>query len=163
MHCIISSGGLTSVKKLRKSKETFFIPIRVLRDKFQGKFLAMLDELYQEKSLSFSSSCKALQSSLNWNKFKNDLYNKEWCPYIKKTFHGFGNAIEYLGRYTHKIAISNYRILSVNNTEVSLCQRKETWGTTKNHYNLKWRIHSQISYACASFWFSKDTLLRFSE
>lgn len=123
MHCIISGGGLTSVKKLRKSKETFFIPIRVLRDKFQGKFLAMLDELYQEKSLSFSSSCKALQSSLNWNKFKNDLYNKEWCPYIKKTFHGFGNAIEYLGRYTHKIAISNYRILSVNNTEVSFSAR----------------------------------------
>lgn len=123
MHCIISGGGLTSVKKLRKSKETFFIPIRVLRDKFQGKFLAMLDELYQENSLSFSSSCKALQSSFNWNKFKNALYEKEWCPYIKKTFNGFGNAIEYLGKYTHKIAISNSRILSVNNAEVSFSAR----------------------------------------
>ncbi len=123
MHCIISGGGLTSVKKLHKSKDTFFIPIRVLRDKFQGKFLAMLDELYQKNSLSFSSSCKTLQSSLNWNKFKDALYNKEWCPYIKRTFHGFGNAIEYLGKYTHKIAISNLRILSVNNTEVSFSAR----------------------------------------
>lgn len=123
MHCIISGGGLTSVKRLRKSKETFFIPVHVLRDKFQGKFLALLDNLYQKNSLSFSSSCKVLRSSFNWNKFKNALYEKEWCPYIKKTFNGFGNAIEYLGKYTHKIAISNSRILSVNNAEVSFSAR----------------------------------------
>lgn len=123
MHCIISGGGLTSVKRLRKSKETFFIPVHVLRDKFQGKFLALLDNLYQKNSLSFSSSCKVLRSSFNWNKFKNALYEKEWCPYIKKTFNGFDNAIEYLGKYTHKIAISNNRILSVNNAEVSFSAR----------------------------------------
>lgn len=123
MHCIISGGGLSSVNKLRKSKETFFIPVHVLRDKFQGKFLALLDDLYQKNSLSFSSSCKVLRSPFSWNKFKNALYAKEWCPYIKKTFNGFGNAIEYLGKYTHKIAISNSRILSVNNAEVSFSAR----------------------------------------
>lgn len=122
MHCIISGGGLSSVNKLRKSKETFFIPVHVLRDKFQGKFLALLDDLYQKNSLSFSS-CKVLRSPFSWNKFKNALYAKEWCPYIKKTFNGFGNAIEYLGKYTHKIAISNSRILSVNNAEVSFSAR----------------------------------------
>lgn len=123
MHCIISGGGLSSVNKLRKSKETFFIPVHVLRDKFQGKFLALLDDLYQKNYLSFSSSCKVLRSPFSWNKFKNALYAKEWCPYIKKTFNGFGNAIEYLGKYTHKIAISNSRILSVNNAEVSFSAR----------------------------------------
>lgn len=123
MHCIISGGGLSSVNKLRKSKEAFFIPVHVLRDKFQGKFLALLDDLYQKNSLSFSSSCKVLRSPFSWNKFKNALYAKEWCPYIKKTFNGFGNAIEYLGKYTHKIAISNSRILSVNNAEVSFSAR----------------------------------------
>ena len=123
MHCIISGGGLSSVNKLRKSKETFFIPVHVLRDKFHGKFLALLDDLYQKNSLSFSSSCKVLRSPFSWNKFKNALYAKEWCPYIKKTFNGFGNAIEYLGKYTHKIAISNSRILSVNNAEVSFSAR----------------------------------------
>ncbi|MBQ8040544.1 MAG: IS91 family transposase [Lachnospiraceae bacterium] len=131
MHCIISGGGLTAVKRLGNYKEIFFIPVYVLRDKFQGKFLALLDELYQKKSLSFSSSCKSLQSSFNWNKFKNDLYEKEWCPYIKKTFNGFGNAIEYLGKYTHKIAISNSRILSVDNTEVSFSARGKKPGNPR--------------------------------
>ena len=55
--------------------------------------------------------------------FKNKLYKKEWCPYIKKTFNGFGNAIEYLGKYTHKIAISNQRILEVSETKISFSAR----------------------------------------
>ena len=47
----------------------------------------------------------------------------DWCPYIKETFNGFGNAIEYLGKYTHKIAISNSRILSVSDDLVSFSAR----------------------------------------
>lgn len=123
MHCIVSGGGLTSDKKLRRSKKNFFIPVRVLRDKFQGKFLALLDNLYQSGQLCFSSSCAFLQSPTDWKQFKNGLYEKEWCPYIKETFNGFGNAIEYLGKYTHKIAISNSRILSVTKTEISFSAR----------------------------------------
>ena len=53
MLCIVSGGGLTSVKNLRKSKETFFILVYVLRDKFQGKFLSLLDELYQKTFFFF--------------------------------------------------------------------------------------------------------------
>ena len=58
-----------------------------------------------------------------WKKFKNSLYEKDWCPYIKETFNGFGNAIEYLGRYTHKVAISNSRIISVSDTHVVFSAR----------------------------------------
>ncbi|MFQ7288212.1 MAG: transposase [Lacrimispora saccharolytica] len=58
-----------------------------------------------------------------WKAFKNSLYEKDWCPYIKETFNGFGNAIEYLGRYTHRVAISNNRILSVTETEVTFSAR----------------------------------------
>ena len=53
---------------------------------------------------------------------KNSLYEKEWCPYIKETFNGFGNAIEYLGRYTHRIAISNSRLLSITQDKVTVLQ-----------------------------------------
>ena len=123
MHCIVSGGGLTRDRKLRKSRGKFFIPVFVLRDKFQGKFLALLDQVYQNGQLTFSSSCVSLQTESCWKRFKHDLYEKEWCPYIKETFNGFGNAIEYLGKYTHKIAISNQRILEVSETKISFSAR----------------------------------------
>lgn len=66
-----------------------------------------------------------LCNSYHWKEFKDSLYEKDWCPYIKETFNGFGNAIEYLGRYTHKIAISNSRILSSGRKGYLFCQRKE--------------------------------------
>lgn len=123
MHCIVSGGGLTPDHKIRKSKGTFFIPVYKLRDKFKGKYLALLDALYKSGSLIFSSSCESLRNSYEWSEFRNALYEKDWCPYIKETFNGFGNAIEYLGRYTNKIAISNSRILSVTETHTSFSAR----------------------------------------
>lgn len=123
MHCIISGAGLTGDLKIRKSGGNFFIPVFVLRDKFKGKFLALLDALCREDKLVFSSSCKELKNAYAWNDFRNRLYEKDWCPFIKETFRGFGNAIEYLGRYTHKIAISNSRILSVSDSLVSFSSR----------------------------------------
>lgn len=60
-----------------------------------------------------------LKNSYEWKELKDKLYNKTWCPDIRETFNGFGNAIEYLGRYTHKIAISNTRILKVTSTQVT--------------------------------------------
>ncbi len=58
MHCIVSGGGLTKDHKIRISKRTFFIPIRVLRDKFKGKYLALLDSYYKSGKLKFSASCE---------------------------------------------------------------------------------------------------------
>ena len=75
----------------------------------------------------FSASCDKLRNSYEWSGFRNLLYGKEWCPYIKETFHGFGNAMEYLGRYTHKIAISNSRILSVDEQQVTFLPGEKAW------------------------------------
>jgi hypothetical protein len=131
MHCIISGGGLSRDGKIRKSKGKFFIPVKVLRDKFKGKYLSYLDAYHQEGKLYFSSSCQDLRNSYGWNEFRNRLYEKDWCPYIKETFNGFGNAIEYLGRYTHKIAISNSRILSVTESSVTFSARGKKPGDPK--------------------------------
>lgn len=137
MHCIVSGGGLTTDRHIRKSSKNFFIPVRVLRDKFKGKYLANLNALYENGFLSFSSSCKNLLDSETWKSFKNTLYEKDWCPYIKETFNGFGNAIEYLGRYTHKIAISNSRIVSVTETEVTFSARGRKPSDPKRRITLK--------------------------
>ena len=137
MHCIVSGGGLTYDKKIRRSKNKFFIPVGVLRDKFKGKYLSQLDSMYRKGQIVLSSSCETLRNSYEWKEFKNDLYGKDWCPYIKETFNGFGNALEYLGRYTHKIAISNNRILSVTEKEVTFSARGKKPGESRRQITLE--------------------------
>lgn len=137
MHCIISGGGLTKTRQLRRTRDSFFIPVGVLRDKFKGKFLALLNDCYSNGRLVLSPSCEKLRNPYSWNQFKDGLYSKDWCPFIKETFNGFGNAIEYLGRYTHKIAISNSRILSVTETEVSFSARGRNPGGQRREITLK--------------------------
>ena len=88
MHCIVSGGGITPDRKLRFSKGSFFIPVFVLRDKFKGKFLASLDQFYKDKQFSFSKSCMELRNSYAWNEFRDSLYHKDWCPYIKERYNG---------------------------------------------------------------------------
>lgn len=131
IHCIVSGAGLTKDRKLRHSRKNFFIPIKVLRNKFRGKFLALLKQFYKENSLLFSKSCHNLQNQKNWNSFINTLYEKDWVPYIKETFNGNGNAIDYLGRYTHKIAISNSRIKEVTESAVTFFAKDYRTGKRK--------------------------------
>lgn len=136
MHCIISGGGLTPDLHIRKTQNGFFIPVRVLRDKFKGKFLAGLQSFYEKGKLAFSSSCETLRNSYQWSAFRDSLYRKDWCPYIKETFNGFGNAMEYLGRYTHKVAISDSRILSVAEQKVSFSARGRQPGEPRRTITL---------------------------
>lgn len=132
IHCIISGGGLSADKKLRKCGRSFFIPVKVLAAKFRGKFLDNLQKLHTKEKLVFSSSCSFLKNHYEWNEFRDRLYKKEWCPYIKETFNGFGNAIEYLGRYTHRIAITNSRIKEVTDTMVTFSARDYKTGAMKD-------------------------------
>lgn len=118
IHCIISGGGLTPCGKLRKVNGKFFLPVRVMRDLFKGKFLDALKALNSKGSLVFAGACSKFSVPDEWRRLINSLYERDWCPFIKETFNGFGNAIEYLGRYTHRIAISNSRILSVTDDDV---------------------------------------------
>ena len=136
MHCIVSGGGLTEDKKLRKSKDKFFIPVYALRDKFKGKYLSDLEKLHKAGQLVLSASCQKLRSHYEWNSFRDSLYQKDWCPFIKETFNGFGNAIEYLGRYTHKIAISNSRIVEVTESSVTFSARGKKAGDPRRLVTL---------------------------
>ena len=137
MHCIVSGGGLTKDGKIRISSKNFFIRTEVLRDKFKGKYMSHLSSLYESGSLRFSSSCEKLHNPYYWKEWKNMLYEKDWCPYIKETFNGFGNAIEYLGRYTHKIAISNSRILDLTEDKVTFSARGKKQGEPRRQVTLK--------------------------
>ena len=137
MHCIVSGGGLTRDRKIRRSASSFFIPVYVLKDKFKGKYLACLDGLFKRGDLNFSRSCEKLRNSFEWREFKHSLYHKAWCPYIKETFNRFGNAIEYLGRYTNKIAIANSRILEITDTQTTFSARAKKPGDPRRTVTLE--------------------------
>lgn len=119
IHCIVAGAGLTKAKQFKRSSKDFFIPVKVLASKFRGKFLAKIQALFASDKLIFPSSCEQLRNLYAWNEFRDSLYKKQWIPFIKETFNGFGNAIDYLGRYTHRIAISNSRIKSVTQSHVT--------------------------------------------
>ena len=119
IHCIISGAGLTPDMKLVNCKSKFMIPVRVLGAKFKGKFMDSLEKYHKAGMLEIPDSCNKLRNSYEWNDYRDSLYKKDWCPFTKETFNGFGNAIDYLGRYTHRIAISNSRIISVDDDMVS--------------------------------------------
>jgi hypothetical protein len=131
IHCIVTGAGLTDAKQFTKSSNKFFIPVKVLGKMFRGKFLEGLQKLYTKGKLYFSSTCSKYQNSYTWSGFRNNLYNKTWIPYIKETFNGFGNAIDYLGRYTHRIAISNSRVTSVTDSHVSFMANDYKTGNKK--------------------------------
>ena len=119
IHSIISGGGLSKDLKLKKSRDSFFIPINVLQTKYRKKFLILLDKLYKSGKLSIPDSCQKFRNLYEWNEFRDKLFNTHWNVHIKETFNGFGNAIEYLGRYTHRIAITNSRIINVTQNGVT--------------------------------------------
>lgn len=123
MHCIVSAGGLTRDLKFRKGSSRFFIPIKVLMKVFRGKFMEALRDAWANNSLVIPASCSELELPSIWKEYCHILYETDWCPYVKETFNGFGNAIDYLGRYTHKIAISNSRIIRVTDTHVTFWYR----------------------------------------
>lgn len=130
IHCIISGAGLDASMKLVGGDHDFLIPVRVLGAKFKGKFLDALDKYFKNGLLVFYGDDRSLEIPAEWNRFRDFLYRKDWCPYIKETFNGFGNAIDYLGRYTHRIAISNSRVTEVTDSKITFNARDYRTGKT---------------------------------
>jgi predicted Zn-ribbon and HTH transcriptional regulator len=119
IHCIVPGGGLSSIGKWVNSRKKFFIPVKVLSRKFRGKFLYFLKQLYCQKNLEFHGSQAYLSDDKEFEKLLSSLYSKEWIVYCKPPFKNAACVVEYLGRYTHRVAISNKRIVSIEKDMVS--------------------------------------------
>jgi len=119
IHCIVTGGGLSLNKeKWISAKKDFFIPVRIISSLFRGKFLYYLKNLYKENKLIFPGKIKNLKNQVEFNQLLNKLYNKSWVVHCKPSFKNPEFVIEYLGRYTNKVAISNYRIIKLENDKV---------------------------------------------
>ena len=120
VHCIVPGGGISldGLKFVTSSKK-FFIPVKVLSSKFKGKFLFHLKNLFNENKLSFFNEALPLKNINNFQNLIDTLYTMNWVVFCKKTFKTPYHVVNYLGRYTHRVAISDARIINHDDESVS--------------------------------------------
>lgn len=136
VHCVVSGGGLSQDGKLvvlprRHDCQTFYIPTRVVSKMYRGKFLDGLKSLWKEGKLNLPGQIRKLKNSYEWQELINKLYHIKWNVYIKETYQGKGNAIEYLAKYTNRIAISNQRVIGEKDGIVYFCYLDRKDGNKK--------------------------------
>ena len=119
IHVILLGGGLTAKNQWRDKGEKFFLPVKVMSKLFRGKYMAKLKSLYEAKNLQFHGSSEKYRNHYTFKELMGICYEKEWIPHCKKTFNGAQSVINYLGKYTHRIAISNHRIIRMDEDTVT--------------------------------------------
>jgi hypothetical protein len=120
VHCVIPAGGLSlDHTHWIKSRSRFFLSIKVLRRVFRGKFVAALKQAFQSGRLSFRGNLAALAQPKTFAAWLRSLFRKDWVVYAKPPFGGPQYVLQYLGRYTHRVAISNHRLVSFTEGKVT--------------------------------------------
>ena len=120
LHCVVTGGGLSpNGDRWVPSRKDYFLPVKVLSRLFRGKFLHALRKAHEAGRLDLDGSAKALADAKTWRDFIDGLYGKDWVVYAKPPFGGPEHVFRYLGRYTHRVAISNHRIVGFDNGRVT--------------------------------------------
>lgn len=121
LHCVVPGGGLSpdGSRWVASRRPDYFLPVKVLSRLFRRLFLSALKTAFAEKRLSFHGSLAFLQSPSAFAHYLEPLQKIDWVVYAKPPFGGPQQAIEYLGRYTHRIALSNERLLDHHNGHVT--------------------------------------------
>ena len=113
-HAIAAGGALGfNKKKWISCKRGYFLPVKVLSKRFRRIFLDGLKHLYGSNQLYLEGTLKSYKDGEIFQQLIDDLYEADWVVYAKKPFRNVRTVIQYLSRYTHRIAISNYRILKI--------------------------------------------------
>jgi hypothetical protein len=132
VHCIVTGGGLdVNEPQWIASKHDFLFPVQVLSRLFRGKFLAALSQAYERGILECAGGCSELSNPHAFTSLKNELYGMEWVVYAKQPFGGPSHVFEYLGRYTHRVAISNYRLISMADAGITFATKNGKTATLK--------------------------------
>ena len=129
VHCVIPGGGVArDHTQWIHSRRSFFLPVRVLGRVFRGKFVAGLRKAYGTKRLSFSGQIQHMSQPKHFGAFLRTLFRQNWVVYAKPPFGGPEQVLRYLGRYTHRVAISNHRLLSFDDNNVTFRWRDYAHG-----------------------------------
>jgi Putative transposase/Transposase zinc-binding domain len=127
VHCVVTGGGLScdahgnldAAPRWVSCPKGFFLPVRVLSRVFRGKYISGLRALFQQNKLSFQGRLAALREPAAWGRLLALMQSKDWVVYAKPPFGGPEQVLKYLARYTHRVAISNHRLVALEEGKVS--------------------------------------------
>jgi Putative transposase/Transposase zinc-binding domain len=137
LHCVIPGGGLSpDHTEWIRPQYAFFLPIKVLGKIFRGKFVDGLRLAFRGKRLTFAGQTQHLADSKNFSSFLRTLFRQDWVVYAKPAFGGPEQVVRYLGRYTHRVAISNHRLISFDRNNVTFLWRDYAHGNKQKKMTL---------------------------
>jgi Putative transposase len=121
VHCVVPAGGVAPDHQrwIHPTYAGFFLPVQVLSRVFRGKFVAALRRAYARDQLDLSGATAHLRVPAQWHAFVDALFTTDWVVYAKPAFGGATAVLRYLGRYTHRVAISNHRLLAFDGDRVT--------------------------------------------
>jgi hypothetical protein len=120
VHCVVPAGGLSADHMhWIKPRYDFFLPVEVLGSVFRGKFYEALQRAFHDGRLNFHGDLKLLAQPKIFAAWLRPLFRKDWVVYAKRPFGGPEHVLRYLGRYTHRVAISNHRLVSFADGKVT--------------------------------------------
>ncbi len=120
VHCVVPGGGLApDGSRWIECKPDFFLPVRVLSRLFRNKFLAFLRDAFEHGKLACHGELRDLAQPHNWSRFLAALRQRDWVVYAKPPFGGPLQVLKYLARYTHRVAISNQRLVAFEDGRVT--------------------------------------------
>jgi hypothetical protein len=120
LHCVLPAGGLApDGTQWLPCRPHFFLPVRVLSRRFRRLYLAGLEQIYAQGHLTLTGRCRELSEPQPWQQFLAALRAKEWVVYAKEPIQDLQHVLTYLTRYTHRIAISNHRLVALENGQVT--------------------------------------------
>ena len=129
LHCVVAAGGLApDHQRWIHSPSRFFLPREVLARVFRGKFVDALKQAFAQGQLGFHGELKLLASPKAFSAFLRPLFRHKWVVYCKPPFGGPEYVLHYLGAYTHRVAISNHRLVAFENDRVSFRWRDYAHG-----------------------------------
>jgi len=137
LHCVVPGGGrAVDGEDWRSCRPGFFLPVNVLARLFRRLFLQRLECAYQKGKLSFHGACAFLAKPPAFNRLLKSVRAREWWVYAKPPFGGPSQVLAYLGRYTHRVAISNHRLLSLKAGKVTFSWRDNRHGQLRSTLTL---------------------------
>jgi len=124
IHMVVTAGGLDqSQTRWIESRNKFLVPVEALSVKIRGKFVHYLNKAYDKGELEFRGSIRDLEDPKAFGNLISSLYQHKWVIYSKQPFADPQHVFKYLSRYTHKVAISNHRLVSVTDGHVTFLAR----------------------------------------
>ena len=137
VHCAIPAGGFSpDHTRWVHPRYRFFLLVKVLSRVFRGKFIAGLRQAYRRKKLCFHGAIAALAEPKRFAAFLHTLYRQDWVVYAKPAFGGPTQVLRYLGRYTHRVAISNHRLLAFDGEHVTFRWKDYAHGSKQRKMTL---------------------------